>query len=309
MKAPARHRGSVYLATLGASMLVTILGVSALMTVRLQRQTTTLDRDAAQAAVYARSAVEVALRQVQNDANWRSGHTHDAWRSDIAHDRVRYTWKFASTAGNSLTGFPNDPVRVYGRATVGDAVRIESVLLRPIDLKGTTPGTNVLDNPSFTSNSDGWGLLGGLVNGLIELLTARTAPGALTVTGRGSPADGAYQNVTSKLVNGMTYETGVWGRSALLTSDNMRIRLVVQSTGSGTQTYTTAAAAINSLTWKQATGSFTPKWTGQLVDARWEVVTTGSSNNFTIDDAYLGITSDSVRPHTLDPASWRQELP
>lgn len=64
-------RGSIYLTVLGSSLIVTVIGLSALAAVRVQRQADEANHDLAQARLLARSATELGMLQMHDDPRWR----------------------------------------------------------------------------------------------------------------------------------------------------------------------------------------------------------------------------------------------
>lgn len=127
----ARHRGSVYLAVLGASMVVSVLGVAGLYAVRLQGKISKNSNEAIRAAAVASSAVEYGRYMISIDSGWRTRHSHDRWVSDVAFDGGTFTYKLVDTADTDLSNNATHTVRLYGKSTLGKATRIQSVELAP----------------------------------------------------------------------------------------------------------------------------------------------------------------------------------
>ncbi|MCC6682978.1 MAG: carbohydrate binding domain-containing protein [Phycisphaeraceae bacterium] len=303
------RRGTVYIAVLGAAMLVTILGVSALLAVQAQRQAEQLDQDAVQASFLARSAVDCALRAIQNNSNWRTSYTHDTWSSSASLGRGNFRFKFVASSGSSLSAAIDQSVDVVGLGEVSGVQRLERLTLNPVDLRGLSAATNLLTNPSFSTNADNWQFPTWTLNLAVDGSNARSGPYSLSVSGRSSVTDGPQQDLTSKLVNGLTCDTSVWIRSSLLT-DSAKIQLYVRSTDSGTQTFShSSSGSTIDTNWRLISGSITPRWQGQLLEARWQIVTNNGTGSYYIDDAYLAISSTSPRALTLSPDTWRQQLP
>jgi type II secretory pathway component PulK len=62
------HRGSVYLTVLSVSMIVSVIGVGALLAVRQQRLASDMADDADSARVAARSGIDIARYLIASDA-------------------------------------------------------------------------------------------------------------------------------------------------------------------------------------------------------------------------------------------------
>ena len=124
------RRGSSYVALLGVSMIVTVIGLSALTAARIRRRAAEGTNDAAEACLYAQSAVDLALFWIGSDLFWRYRYASDAWTQERAIGRGTFSFKLVDELDGSLTNDPEHPVRLHAKATVGDAVRIYSVLLQ-----------------------------------------------------------------------------------------------------------------------------------------------------------------------------------
>ena len=134
VKPRRRHpRGSAYLAVLGASTIVMIIGLAALMAVRVEQQISTDADEAVQARFNARSSIEAALFFTDAVPTWRDIFPNDTWLM-LFFDDGTIAFKFDDEIDGVLSGDATQPVRLYGKGTVGDAVRIQSVLLQPPDL-------------------------------------------------------------------------------------------------------------------------------------------------------------------------------
>jgi len=120
------------------SLLVTCIGLSSLLAMRVERRTAGLTEAVTQARVAAPSFIEVALLRIANDPTWRSTYTHDVWTTDETVDHVTYNFKFVDEQDADLSNDAYQPARLYAKATVGEAVRIYSVLLAAEGPQGGT---------------------------------------------------------------------------------------------------------------------------------------------------------------------------
>ena len=77
-----RRRGSTYVVVLGASMLVMVIGLSALFAVRVQRRAARGTGDLAQARLYAQSAIEYGFLLLIKDTDWRNILGTGLWATD-----------------------------------------------------------------------------------------------------------------------------------------------------------------------------------------------------------------------------------
>ncbi len=67
-----RRRGSSYVFFMGTAMIVTIIGLSALMAVRIQRRGAEGSNDLAAARFYAQSAIEQGFAMINEKPDWRT---------------------------------------------------------------------------------------------------------------------------------------------------------------------------------------------------------------------------------------------
>ncbi len=74
-----RRRGSSYVFFMGTAMIVTIIGLSALMAVRIQRRGAEGSNGLAAARFYAQSAIEHGFAMINQNPDWRTDLTSGFW--------------------------------------------------------------------------------------------------------------------------------------------------------------------------------------------------------------------------------------
>lgn len=126
-----RCSGSVYLLVLGASLLVTIIGLAALAGVRLQTRSAQRDADYVEARYAAASAVELGLLYVQ-DPNWRSQWPNGAWLSDKPLGDAIFTLAGIDPGDGDLTDSEYEPLVLTGIGTKGIARYKTQLTLVPV---------------------------------------------------------------------------------------------------------------------------------------------------------------------------------
>ncbi|MBN2129399.1 MAG: hypothetical protein JW741_07875 [Sedimentisphaerales bacterium] len=124
--------GSVYLHVLASSVLVTIIGLGALATVRIQTRSALRARDVAEARSCAVSAVELGLLFVTQDPNWRTVWSNGAWLSDKPLGDATFTLQGVDPHDNDLTDSNYEPVVLTGIGTKGIARHKTQVTLVPV---------------------------------------------------------------------------------------------------------------------------------------------------------------------------------
>lgn len=136
---PGRHsrrRGSVYIAILGVAMLLTVLGLGALMLRRIERRISSRTTDVAEARLYARAAIEMGLLRIKNDPNWRNS-PNGVWESNKPIGSGTYTLEGIDPDDGVLNDSDLDPVVLIGTGVRGSAQQKIQVRL-VAEVKGLT---------------------------------------------------------------------------------------------------------------------------------------------------------------------------
>ena len=289
-----RHRrGSVYVATLGAATLVTIIGLSALVGARIQTRVADGEINTAKADLCAQSVVDIVLKRVDGDPTWRTTYANDVWTTDETIDDLTFSYKFVDEDDGDLADDRGDSVRLFARASVGAAVRILSVLLQ-------TPAGNILTNGDIENGFTGWEDLGECD---LQLYTDTPHSGAtyMWIKNRVWYTSGPNQDVTTQITQGTTYWTGVWIRMKDF-AETVRVDLVLNTDQGVQYAYFETPSAVGT-SWTYVTGTLTPTWTGTLTTATWEARTTTTTQEYKIDDAFF--IEAALTPVA---GTWRREI-
>ncbi|MEX0887240.1 MAG: hypothetical protein WD009_12470 [Phycisphaeraceae bacterium] len=298
-RSAARVRGSVYLAVLGASMLVTLLGVSAVLAVRIQGREAEAARTAATARYYAQSAVELALLETRQNPDWAND---GDWRPQIEIGRGWLTYRF-ETDGAGLND-ENATVWIVGRGGEGTAERLTRVAARR---RSTLPGANWLENTDMSQGTVGWTLFQDLDDDLEYTTVSRTrGVGSLMVHALDGPVSGMVQKIAPPMRSGEPLELATDVR---VRDDEVRIvRLGVHLTLAGGAQQMVAATFMNvGQSWERVGATLTPTWTGEVVEARWIVLMHNNAGAMLVDDVMIRPTRYR---HELVPVpgTWGQEV-
>jgi Tfp pilus assembly protein PilX len=292
------RRGSLYIAVLGVALLITIIGISAMLAARVEHRALVDTEAAVKADFGATSITDLALFWITADYNWRTTYTNNTWTPALATDGMTLRFKLVDELDGNLANDPTQPVRLYAKAIVGRAVRLESVLLQP------TPSPNLLSNADMENGTTGW------LSWNCSLTAKTTLPHAgaqcLLISSRGSIDAEAYQLVTSSVQNGTTYYVEIWAKTKAGT-EQVTISLKIV-TGASTKPFTTTPTTVGT-TWTKVSGTLTPTWTGTLTEARCRTFTypSGGTSDYYIDDAIL--VEQGTKPVlTPIPGTWRQEI-
>lgn len=116
-----RRRGSMYVAILGASVTVMIIGLSALMTIRVERRATRGTTDFSCARLHAQSAVDLAYFMMNDDPNWKSTQTSGTWILNQAIGDGFLTLDVVDPINDNLQSTPLDTIVITGTGVQGDA--------------------------------------------------------------------------------------------------------------------------------------------------------------------------------------------
>lgn len=135
------RRGGVYVAVLGASMLVTLIGLGAMAAVRAQRLQVNNTTDMMKARLYAEAGLELGVAWVRGDPNWRSNRTPGLWASAQPIGDGTFAVEVRDAVDSSFTNRPYDPIYVRGIGVRGNAQQIVQATMTPkgvpMDLLGT----------------------------------------------------------------------------------------------------------------------------------------------------------------------------
>jgi hypothetical protein len=124
-----RRRGSMYVAVIGCSLVVTVIGVSALLAARIERRAAEGTSDLSDARVYAQSAIDLGMYTILSDANWRINKTNGYWRGNcdvkppqlVAIGDGGYCLKVVDPIDGILSNSPSDPVVLSGTGAMGQS--------------------------------------------------------------------------------------------------------------------------------------------------------------------------------------------
>ncbi len=118
------RRGGIYVAVLGASVIVALIGMTALATLRSQRLAVTTSIDAAKARLYADSAAEIGMQMIAADSNWRNDYASGSWITKQAIDDGTFSLSVTDPIDNNLANRPTDSILVTGTGMRGNATQI-----------------------------------------------------------------------------------------------------------------------------------------------------------------------------------------
>ncbi len=296
--ATVSRRGFLYVAVLSTSLVVLVIGMSALLATRVEHRTMVGAQYAVAADLLARSYVDVVTYRLCSNTNWRSDYTSDDWSAGEVADDATLAFMLSDERDGDLANNSTDPVRLYGAAHVGDALRIYSVLLYDPRTE-----TNRLVNPGFEQGTTGWSEFYCGFSSVSSVPHSGTYN--LSVYNRTAWYSGPQQVVVDAVESGRTYRASAWVRSDAGAQQMMILLRITHSGGTIDNYYGSAAWADGN--WSFLTQLFTPTWSGPVENARLLFCTYSNTGNFSLDDAAF-IPVDDRPPLTPVPGTWRREV-
>lgn len=127
-----RRRGSVYIAVLAAAMIVTIVGLSALLATRIQGRSAGAMNRAMNARFYARSAIEMGLYLVHQDPNWRADRVNGTSIAKQSIGSGTFSLEAIDPQDGDLSDSVSDLLVLTGTGIDGQARHKMQVTLEPV---------------------------------------------------------------------------------------------------------------------------------------------------------------------------------
>jgi Carbohydrate binding domain len=180
--------GSIYIAVLGTSLIVSLLALSALALQRLQNKSLLATADIRQAQLNAESAVELGLLAMKQDPNWRTTYTSGHWIVNRALTAGTCSLDGTDPVDGNLANNTTDSVVFTG---IGDSGTAEQRVQVAIDPRS---------QPLSCLRS---GLAVGHALTLTNTVLRSSAP--ITVSSVSSTNSTVYGNVQGVTVSGSTY--------------------------------------------------------------------------------------------------------
>lgn len=125
------RRGSIYVVVMATALIVSLIGLSALMLQRIQRQGAQRAADALGARLAAQAAIQIGIFRVQNNSNWRTAYPNGVWEADVPLGNATYTLEGIDPTDNSLSDAPGEPLLLITTGSKGQAQQKMQVLLVP----------------------------------------------------------------------------------------------------------------------------------------------------------------------------------
>jgi hypothetical protein len=121
-----RRRAVLYVVVISMSLLVALIGLSGVLTARIQTRLLAQSNDWTEAGVLAQSAADYALTILANTSNWRKTFTSGTELGGVTLGRGTIAGTLVDETDGDLANNPGHSIRVYGLGRVGEAVRVFS---------------------------------------------------------------------------------------------------------------------------------------------------------------------------------------
>jgi hypothetical protein len=117
---------------LASSMILTTIGLGALLAIRVQRRSIRMTHNMAEARLHAQSAIELGLLFVQTNPNWRSAWSNGTWIAEQSLGNGTYSLKGEDPDDGDLADSEYDPLVLTGIGACGIARHQTQVTLVPV---------------------------------------------------------------------------------------------------------------------------------------------------------------------------------
>ncbi len=131
VRTASRRRGSIYFVVMATAVVVSLIGLSALVLQRLQREAVERASDAAQAQLNAQAAVEMGVFRLQANPNWRATFPNGVWESNVPLGGGTYTLQGIDPSDSQLADATGEPLLLAGIGSKGQAQQQFEILVVP----------------------------------------------------------------------------------------------------------------------------------------------------------------------------------
>lgn len=180
-RAGSQRRASIYVMVLGTALLVTVLGLSALLNVQVKSAVQSGGADFAQARLLAQSAIDYGMSLTSSDPYWRDKRASGSWIAGMKAGNGTFDLSVVDPNDGDFTDSPTEAVLMTGTGRFGDAACALRVRLKPqvapLDVLRTSVhvknGLVIATNARITANdgpvsSNGTIQVDGGINGDVE---------------------------------------------------------------------------------------------------------------------------------------------
>ena len=117
----SNRRGGVYIAVLGTTLIIALLGLTALIGQRIQNRILTASADIRQAQLNAHTAVQLGLLMMKDEADWRTNRVNGDWFTDLDTSAGTCSLNVTDPRDGNLANDADDAVVMLGIGYSGGA--------------------------------------------------------------------------------------------------------------------------------------------------------------------------------------------
>lgn len=297
-----RRRANILFAVLGASLIVALIGLSAMTALRIQRRQSQARQETVQAAYHAQSAIDLALFKIAADSAWR--YNYSGWTTEYMFGADKLSFTLTDEMDGSLSNSAYDRVLLTGKGEVGQAVRLYTVYLDP----PSDEPENILINGDMEDGTLNWS--GGAYASL-ESSSGQVYGDdkSIRVKNRFNAWGALRQSIAGIVQNGETYYSEFW---IYLTDQDEDVKLAITIDYLlGNQEHSQVFSSVKKGQWNRLSMIKTVTWSSLPVAIRWSVRTTSTNQDFYVDDALLVEgTAPPADPAEVNvvPGSWKRTV-
>lgn len=157
---PARsRRGAIYVAVLMTALIVACTGYAALLLARVQNATADGGNSFIEARSIARSAIDIGMLKIRNDAAWRTSLGNGTWVNNQALGDGTYSLSAVDPIDSDVTNGDNHPIVLTGTGSIGGTTYKTSVRLEVgprvgscLEVSMTSGGNSTVTSATLTSD-------------------------------------------------------------------------------------------------------------------------------------------------------------
>ncbi len=150
----SQRRGSMYVAVIGCSLVITVIGVSALLAARVERRAAEGTSDFSVARLYARAAIEKGMYTILSNSAWRSTKVSGVWDNNQTFADGTYSLSVIDPIDGDLSDLKSEPVVLTGTGVLRNATYILEATAMGIPTPLSALGTCLHTGGSVTVESN-----------------------------------------------------------------------------------------------------------------------------------------------------------
>jgi hypothetical protein len=152
----SRRSAALYVAVTGTTMIVSVLALSSIAIVRIERRQATAVNSSLVARANARSAVELVLHRINSNPDWRTNYFHNVESPALplgTASQGTVSWKITDSDGDLDNS--DGVLRLKGIGRNGNTVQVSSVEIRAGETTGVLRKNEIVSNGVYNDGQSG----------------------------------------------------------------------------------------------------------------------------------------------------------